>query len=1498
MGKTLKQKIMASALVVAIIATSINLGFLGRDKVGALSLTTTQLFTQTNNGTEYYEENGNIYWMTFSYISDAYNRRPDVVSWDIEFTANNGDKATMTMTKEESLLSNMSGQSANYAHTYSYDTFYMSHAKIYEFLKSQPNTEDFTSGDITISISSMINVLNNNAYYAGPYDMNSSYDKNAVGNLLSGQPSELTSLDRYNRKLGDAVDGELYAPTGVEYTIYHNLEDSSGNYVFHESTTAFAPSSTSITDGRIKYSGYNLPAAQTIILGQSLNAITYNYPRTSYDVTLNFTHNGGESVSYGIGQTHYDDIKISADYLSMITPADYVAVKRGTLGAYDPDENPSGWQFMGWNTDPNALIGMDELIVDSENIVLYAIFVRTMSVVSSFINGENPWFDEDNMHEYVLNHENSIVVTTPDAPPVSNTIDSYGGSWTFAGWTNSPSVVQLSEYPLLAAGENIEISTTTGFYAVYTRDVPVFFSYYNGPLFKTIEASVTQTMHTATLEEILVDEAMAPTADILIDLTGDGEWSFHEWRASTTLDEGYALGDDIPYNELARLEFFAIYKRDISLTYHSLDNGIPYSETLIGEQYTSSADATNISAVDIVNPTPKTTGTWESYGWTDTQTSVRREQAIGFASTIYANSDLYAVYLRDAVLGFNSFDVDGKTPVRTVETATQFANSSDILGTATSVSVYAPTMNNYIDDDGNVWTGQLWTSDTNPDSEDGFTFTDDVVANDSTEFYLRYHRPLTATFRSLLGNSNNVQSRYATAYLNSYDTSDILPATVIAPDLAIALVDGLTWDGAGWTTGTTANSDIEAIAPAQIEIVDNTIFYGIYTNGTTVSFVDYNGTDKIITTRAKETVMTSFDKSTSSSSETTAPEIQQYLSEDVLWNALGWTSSGEPGGSIAMQPGDSIPEGTTSVYYALYGKNVSITYNEYDGDIQSSRIEYSPVLANASNIENVLGFDYTMSELSLSTVEGKDWTSTGWNLSTISTISINYMQNQSIKPVKNMELYGQYSGIVTVAFDGNGGTAPSAITTPVYLNASGDKLTSNTIVPSTTPSRQGYSFYGVYGTESNGGDEYSLQTSYLFEEDTTLYALWYVETVDLTAELNWIDINNFLGSRPDEVFVILYRDGVQVADSVISELGDSVVSPSVNNKIPSAGKAFETSLSDEKDLLTFEDLQKYSPVDGHAFDYVIELVELGSQDKDVSYVLSYKNNSWTIYATLLNSGTKSIEGTINFFDDNDVWHFRPTSIEVSLLRKNPTTGTVYTTSRVLNTTNGNSINYSFENLDTLNEMLVPYEYSLSVGVVPFYNKVETSGMTTDGTIYFNYDFTLASMPPSFTGGDRNFLTISADVYNHMGNLADLNDYFAMNTTEEQTMLITLKEVQKSWEGTGVDAVENYDNNTYTGHEYNIVACDDKDTVVDYLSDGRYEITTTNSLYFDYQSFESSISEITNADVFEEDGRFFITFSSQYDYSAILSLHAKVLMSSWRGYSDMKDTYRLKDYTIL
>lgn len=222
----------------------------------------------------------------------------------------------------------------------------------------------------------------------------------------------------------------------------------------------------------------------------------YLYPDTRpkpLNVTYDYGTNGGYQAGTGLAAETRYNVEIGKELIGITANGE----KNGDTGIYS-GVNPDGWQFVGWNTDPNATYGLPSLVaattmrghaghVDGDICVtLYAIYKKT--VTATFVSHEYYGTDEANVPASsrrdtkivgdVYNNATNMAFTYPDA---------YGiAAWTFDGWV--PEDVSRASY---ASGVYARaVVTTKGtagatpcdyvWYAQYHKDISWYFIQQNG----------------------------------------------------------------------------------------------------------------------------------------------------------------------------------------------------------------------------------------------------------------------------------------------------------------------------------------------------------------------------------------------------------------------------------------------------------------------------------------------------------------------------------------------------------------------------------------------------------------------------------------------------------------------------------------------------------------------------------------------------------------------------------------------------------------------------------------------------------------------------------------------------------------------------------------------------------------------------------------------------------------------------------------------------------
>lgn len=119
-----------------------------------------------------------------------------------------------------------------------------------------------------------------------------------------------------------------------------------------------------------------------------------------------------------------------------------------------------GWEFIGWNTNPDATERIDNLKMGDEDILLYAIYKKDINVV--FIDWKNNAAFVREKILSIYNNETQCQMVIPE----QNTID----GWNTLGWSTSTEANAQIE---ISSGSEIWFSENSVFYGCYEQDITV-----------------------------------------------------------------------------------------------------------------------------------------------------------------------------------------------------------------------------------------------------------------------------------------------------------------------------------------------------------------------------------------------------------------------------------------------------------------------------------------------------------------------------------------------------------------------------------------------------------------------------------------------------------------------------------------------------------------------------------------------------------------------------------------------------------------------------------------------------------------------------------------------------------------------------------------------------------------------------------------------------------------------------------------------------------------
>ena len=248
--------------------------------------------------------------------------------------------------------------------------------------------------------------------------------------------------------------------------------------------------------------------------------------------------------------------------------------------------------------------------------------------------------------------------------------------------------------------------------------------------------------------------------------------------------------------------------------------------------------------------------------------------------------------------------------------------------------------------------------------------------------------------------------------------------------------------------------------------------------------------------RASHTV--TYDSATNGGSTATQTRTVYYQgavdftlkAEKSDWTFIGWNTD-----KNATEKLDSLTMGTSNItLYAIFSKTVTVHF--YSGSKGAVHNQFQITFKNNETAGSV------KSPASFGTIDG--WTALGWTASTaaskaVGDAAIKGGTTITVAPAKNEYVYyAVYTQSQTLKYESNASGDTSVKNIPAngtlagaYYNSSDAKLNITRTIPSTVPTRNGYTFKS-WNTQANGsGTNYAAGARYTNSAQIdTLYAQW------------------------------------------------------------------------------------------------------------------------------------------------------------------------------------------------------------------------------------------------------------------------------------------------------------------------------------------------------------------------------------------------------------------------
>ena len=175
-------------------------------------------------------------------------------------------------------------------------------------------------------------------------------------------------------------------------------------------------------------------------------------------VTYDYKTNGGtELIDTDTITGTYKFISPTTE-LPVLTEDDTYKYKLGDSIHLTPKGVKEGYEFIGWNTDPNATVGLESLTATSGDITLYAIYKTTKPITYHTYDTTLDWTKD----AVFYNNQDTINITLDDYSATVNSL------YAFVGYILDNSSTDLADANLLAEGATCELSIDDlNIYSVY-----------------------------------------------------------------------------------------------------------------------------------------------------------------------------------------------------------------------------------------------------------------------------------------------------------------------------------------------------------------------------------------------------------------------------------------------------------------------------------------------------------------------------------------------------------------------------------------------------------------------------------------------------------------------------------------------------------------------------------------------------------------------------------------------------------------------------------------------------------------------------------------------------------------------------------------------------------------------------------------------------------------------------------------------------------------------
>ncbi len=419
--------------------------------------------------------------------------------------------------------------------------------------------------------------------------------------------------------------------------------------------------------------------------------------------------------------------------------------------------------------------------------------------------------------------------------------------------------------------------------------------------------------------------------------------------------------------------------------------------------------------------------------------------AKGFLGASGYKGYLGAVKMRKGYIGATRVYSAGNMVTYHVDSGVTYQEEVDDGATCLSPKTFTPAKSG--------WEFVGWRINANAIND---VYTNKVMGDNPITLYAVFRKLVTVTYYD---NSTSASSTSGYRYYNN--------GNVVNPSFTLTQASS-SWTPRGWSTSNQGNAGITYANGATFTRDSDITLYGLYQQTVTVTY--YNNS-----TTASTTAGTRYWAPAGSINPSFA------LTQAALsgWTARGWSTGNGATAGITYNNGAAFTRDTNVTLYGMYYQTITLT--TYNGS--SSPTAHNGTRYYCPGSGSVVNPTFTVSAAALS-----GWSFDGWSTSSVAAAGIDYNSISGLSLAANITLYGRYSQIITLSYNGNGasGGSVAAQYSTRYWN-SGNVANPTFILSANGFSRSGYNFTAW---ALNGGTQYGAGAAVTLAASATMYAVW------------------------------------------------------------------------------------------------------------------------------------------------------------------------------------------------------------------------------------------------------------------------------------------------------------------------------------------------------------------------------------------------------------------------